>query len=108
MPIIMIENRYPLCKNQEVIAAWLEAMEKYPRPEDLFTPLLETAVSSRKKGLRVLSAYQPNPGKFEEALAYFGRFMSTFHHIQSYSYEMSTWMTIDEAMASIGQKAPER
>ena len=108
MPIIMIENRYPLSKNQEVIAAWLGAMEKYPRPEGLFTPLLETAVSSRKKGLRVLSAYQPEPGKFEEALAYFGRFMSSFFHIESYSYEMSTWLTIEEAMASIGQEAPER
>ena len=75
MPIIMIENRYPVNKNQEVLAAWLGAMEKYPRPEDLFTSLMETAVTSRKKGLRVLSAYQTKPGKFEEAFAYFGKFM---------------------------------
>lgn len=108
MPIIMIESQYPVNKNQEVIAAWLEALEKYQRSEDLFTPLMETAVTSKKDGLRVLSAYQTNPGKYEEAMAYFGRFMSTFFNIENYSYEMSTWMTIEEAMASIGQTPPER
>jgi hypothetical protein len=40
MPIIMIENQYPVNKNKEVIAAWLSALEKYPRPEGLFTPLI--------------------------------------------------------------------
>ncbi len=38
MPILMIENQYPVSKNKEVVATWLSALEKYQRPEGLFTP----------------------------------------------------------------------
>jgi hypothetical protein len=65
-------------------------------------------VKSSKNGLNVFSAYQANPGKYEEALAYWAKFMTEFFEIEGYSYDFSTWMTIDEAMAAIGQKAPER
>jgi hypothetical protein len=108
MPIIVIDNLYPHHKNKEVVETWLKALEKHPRPEDLATPLIETAVRSSKDGLRVLSAYQTNPGKYEDAAAYFAKFMTEFFEIEGYSYDFSTWMTIDEAMGSIGQKAPER
>ena len=50
MPIIMIENQYPVKQNKEVLAAWLSALEKYPRPEGLFEPLVETAVNSDLNG----------------------------------------------------------
>ena len=108
MPIIFIENQYPLHKNKEVLAAWLGAIEKYPQPEGLFTTLVDTAVSSDKKGLKVLSAHLINPGKYEEAAAYFHKFMTAFFDIEGYSYEFSNWSTIEEAMASIGEKLPER
>ena len=108
MPIIMIENQYPVKKNKEVLAAWLSGLEKYPRPEGLFEPLVETAVNSDLSGLRVRSAYLVNPGKYEEAAAYFGKFMTSFFDIEGYAYQISTWSTIEEAMESIGEKAPER
>ncbi|MBT8351358.1 MAG: hypothetical protein KJO26_09030 [Deltaproteobacteria bacterium] len=108
MPIIMVENQYPVSKNREVLAAWLSGLEKYPRPEGLFTPLIETAVSSNLDGLRVLSAYLVNPGKYEEAAAYFQKFMTTFFDIEGYAYQFSNWSTIEEAMESIGEKPPER
>jgi len=108
MPIIVIDNQYPHHKNKEVVETWLKALEKHPRPEDLVTPLIETAVRSSKDGLRVLSAYQTNPGKYEDAAAYFAKFMTEFFEIEGYSYDFSTWMTIDEAMGSIGEKPPER
>jgi hypothetical protein len=108
MPIIVIDTQHPHYKNKEVVETWLKAIEKHPRPEDLFKPLIETAVRSSKDGLRVLSAYQTNPGKYEAAAAYFAHFMTEFFEIEGYSYDFSTWMTIEEAMGSIGQKPPER
>ena len=108
MPIIMIENQYPVNQNKEVVAAWLSALEKYPRPEGLVTPLIETAVSSDLNGLIVLSAYQVMPGKYEEASAYFRKFMTAFFDIEGYTYQFSTWSTIEEAMESIGETPPER
>jgi hypothetical protein len=108
MPIIFIENQYPLHKNKEVLAVWLKAIEKYPQPEGLFTTLVDTAVSSDKNGLKVLSAHLISPGKYEEASAYFRKFMTEFFDVEGYSYEFSNWSTIEEAMESIGQQAPER
>jgi hypothetical protein len=64
MPIMFIENQYPVHKNKEVLAAWFGAIEKYPKPEGLFTTLVDTAVSSDKNGIKVLSAYLINPGKY--------------------------------------------
>ena len=108
MSIMFIENQYPVHKNREVLAAWFGAIEKYPQPEGLFTTLVDTAVSSNQNGLKVLSAYLINPGKYEEASAYFHKFMAEFFDIEGYSYEFSNWLTIDEAMESIGQQAPKR
>ena len=107
MPIIFVESQYPASKSKEVVAAWLKALEKYPRPEGLVTPLVESAVTSDKCGLRVLSASKTHPGKYEEAAAYTAKFMTEFFDIEGFYYEIRTWMTIEEAMESIGEKAPE-
>jgi hypothetical protein len=108
MPIIFIESQHPLHKQKEVLATWLKAIEKNPQPEGLFTNLVDTAISSDKNGLKVLSAFLINPGKYEEAAAYFRKFMTNFFDIEGYTYEFSNWSTIEEAMESIGQQAPER
>jgi len=108
MPIIFIEGQYPAHKNKEVLAAWLGAIEKYPRPEGLFTTLVDTAISSDKKGLKVLSAYLIKPGKYDEASAYFHKFIAEFFDIEGYGYEFNNWSTIEEAMGSIEEKMPER
>ena len=108
MPIIFVESQYPVHKNKEVLAAWLMANEKYPPPKDLFNTLVDTAVSSDKNGLKVLSAHLINPGKYEEASAYFRKFMTAFFDIEGFSYEFNNWSTIEEAMESIEEKMPER
>jgi hypothetical protein len=108
MPIVFIESQYPVHKNKEVLAAWLKALEKYPQPKDLFTTLVDTAVSSGKNGLKVLSAHLISSGKYDEATAYFRKFMTEFFDIEGFCYEFNNWSTIEEAMESIGQQVPER
>jgi len=107
MPIIVIDTHYPPSKNQEVVKTWLAALEKHPRPEGLFKTLIQSAVSSNLDGIRVFSAFQTNPGKYEEAAAYFRKVMASFFHIEDYYYEMATWATLEEAMETIGEKTPE-
>jgi len=108
MPIIFVERQYPPHKNKEVIAAWFRALEKYPQPEGLFTILVDTAVNSDKKGLKVLSAYLPNAGKYEETSAYLMKMNAEFLDIEGYVYEFNNWATIEEAMQTIGADMPER
>lgn len=108
MPIITIESEYPSHKNDEVLEAWFNAIEKYPQPEDVFTTLVDTAVSVDKKGLKVLSAYLIQPGKYEEASAYFRKFMTSFFKVEGYNYQFTNWSTIEEAMESIEEPMPRR
>lgn len=108
MPIIFVKSYYPAHKNKEVLTAWFKAIEKHPRPEGLFTTLVDTAISSDKKGIKVLSAHLTAPGKYEEASAYHHKFETEFMDIEGYGYEFSTWSTIEEAMESIGQQMPNR
>ena len=67
----------------------VKALEKYPRPEGLVTPLVESAVTSEKCGLRVLSASQINLGKYEEAAAYTAKFMAEFFDIEGLYHHYS-------------------
>ncbi|MBT3177641.1 MAG: hypothetical protein HOG03_02275 [Desulfobacula sp.] len=108
MPIIFVESHYPMHKQNEVLETWLGAIQKYPKPEELFTTLIDTAISSDKKGLKVLSAYLINPGKYEEASAYFRKFMTAFFDIEGYVYEFNNWATIEEAMEAIEAPMPDR
>ena len=66
-----------------MLAAWLRAIEKYPQPEGLFTTWVETAVSIDKNSLKVLSAHLINPGKYEEASAYFRTFITEFFTLKA-------------------------
>lgn len=108
MPIIFVKSHYPVHKNKEVLTTWFKAIEKHPRPEGLFTTMIDTAISSDKKGIKVLSAYLTNPGKYEDASAYLHKFTAEFMEIEGFGYEFSTWSTIEEAMESIGQQMPKR
>jgi len=106
MPILFHERRYPLHKNKEVMAAWLRAMEKYPPPEGAFTTLVDNAVNSDKHGIKVFSAYLFTPDKHGITFDYWVRFMTEYFDIEGFSYEFSTWTTIEEAMNIIGHDMP--
>ena len=108
MSILCIESQYPPHKNKEVLATWLGAIQKYPRPEELFTTLIDTAISADKNGLKILSAYLINPGKYEEASTYFRNFMTSFFEVEGFTYEFNNWSTIEEAMESIEAPMPDR
>lgn len=108
MPIVFIESHYPPHKNNEVLEVWLGAIQKYPKQEDLYTTLVDTAVGSDMNGFKVLSAHLIKPGKYEEASLYFRKFMASFIKVKGFTYEFKNWSTIEEAMESIGEPMPDR
>ena len=108
MGILLHENQYPSNKNKEVVAAWFRAIEKYPQPEGLFTTLIDTAAKPTKQGFKILSAYLVAPGKYEDALRYWSKFMSEFWDIEGYFFEFTHYATIEEALKITDQEAPKR
>ena len=107
MPIIFIENHYPVHKNKEVLAAWLRAIEKYPQPEGLFTTLVDTAVSSNQNGLKVLSAYLISPGKYEEASAYFRKFITEFFTLKATHMSLATGQQLRKLWSQLVNSHPQ-
>lgn len=65
--------------------------------------MVDNAVSSDMSGLKVFSAHLVKPGKYEPALAYLVKMMTEFFDIEGYTYEFSTWSTIEEALGAIEQ-----
>ena len=70
--------------------------------------MVDTAIGIDKNGLKVLSAYLINPGKYEEAATYFRKFMTSFFKVEGYTYEFTNWSTIEEAMKAIEIPMPDR
>ena len=108
MPIFCVESQYPPHKNNEVVETWLGANQKFPQPEGLFKTLVDTAVSMDQNGLKVRSMYLVHPGKYEETAAYFRKFMASFFKVEGYTYQFTSWSTIEEAMEIIEAPMPDR
>ncbi|MBR9979942.1 MAG: hypothetical protein KFF50_02840 [Desulfatitalea sp.] len=108
MGILFHERRYPAHKNKEVVAAWFKAIEKYPQPEGLFTTLIDNAARPTKQGFKIISAHLIAPGKYEEAVDYFARFMTEFYDVEGFVFEFEMWSTIEEALSIISQDDPKK
>jgi hypothetical protein len=57
--------------------------------------------------LKIFSAFLVKPGKYESALAYQVKLMTEFFDVEGFTYEFSTWSTIEESLAYIGQNPLE-
>jgi hypothetical protein len=108
MGILFHERQYPAHKNKEVVAAWFRALEKYPRPEGFFNTLIDNAAIPTKQGIKIFSAHLILPGKYEETVDYWGRFMTEFYDIEGFVFEFRVWSTIEEALSVIGQEGPAK
>ena len=107
MGILFHDRQYPAHKNKEVVAAWFRALEKYPQPEGLFTTLVDNAARPTKQGIKIFSAHLISPGKYEETVNYWGKFMTEFYDIEGFVFEFRVWSTIEEALSVIGQEGPK-
>lgn len=103
MPYIVVQAWYPPDRVDDVVNAYMQAMEKVPADESATTPLVDAAVTSTKNGLETITISEVKPQKLEEAFERTQQRMVMFHSVPDYRYETKMWMTLEEALASVGK-----
>ena len=103
MPYIIVHTWYPPDRVDDVVNAYMQAMEKVPTDESITTPLVDAAVTSTKNGIETITISEVKPQKLEEAMERTNQRMVMFHSVPDYRYEIKMWSTIEEALTSVGR-----
>ena len=106
MPYIILSAWYPTDIVTEVTNKYLEVLEKMPFDRSLGKETIQVAVSSGKRGIKVLSIMEVKEGKLQEALTWVGDRMVPFQSIKGFEYKTRIWSTIFEALDAIGVSLP--
>jgi hypothetical protein len=81
-----------------------EVLEKYPDDPELEEHVVPDAVTTGKFGIKIMDIFKVKPRKLEEALVRHEKIMAMFHSIEGFAYSIRVWMTVEEALAAIGQQ----
>ena len=103
MSYIVVRAWYPPDRVDDVVNVYMEAMEKVPADESITTTIVEAAVTSTIDGIETISISEVKPQKLEEAMERTNQRMVMFHSVPDYRYEAKMWMTVEEALASVGK-----
>ena len=102
MPYIVISVCYPPSKIDETVKVFLEVQKKYPPEEQtLLNIVIQSAIRSTKDGLEALTVYEVDKNKVGDALVQVSKRMLEFRNIEGYLYNISTWLTIEEALSTL-------
>ena len=106
MPYIFLEAWYPTDIVPEVANKYLEILKEMPFDRSLGKELIQAAVSSSRKGIKVVSVTEVKEGKLQEALTWTGTRMIPFQSIKGFEYKTRVWSTIIEALEPLGMSLP--
>ena len=107
MPYIITTSLYPSHKASEVGEKYLEAMKKFPPDGNLGTQVVPAAIKATEQGIKVVGISEIKKGKFEESLTRAVNFMVIFRDIPGFEYTIDTYLTVTEALATLGMSMPE-
>jgi hypothetical protein len=103
-PYIIVTTWQPAHKVPEVVKMYLEVLKKYPHDEELSEWVVPGAITTGEYGVKGLEIYKVKEGKLEEQLTRLSMAMAMFHSIEGYAYSIRVWMTMEEALAAVGQQ----
>ena len=107
MVLIVLKSKYPSHKVDEVVKVYFEVTQKYPPDATLATagPL---AIKQTAKGIKAITIWEVEPGKFEAAYNRTAEAMAMFRNIEGYEYSIEAYSTAAESLASIGIELPQQ
>jgi len=107
MPYVITTSTYPTDKATEVAKKYFEIMQKYPPDENLGTPVVPGAVKTTNQGITVMIITEVKAGKLEEALNRSINAGAMANDIVGFEYSVDVYMTVEEALATLGMSSPE-
>ena len=107
MPYIVVTAWYPTDIATEIANKYFEMLKQYPFDRSLGKETIPVAVTTNKKGIKILSVMDVKEGKLEDALTWASSRMVLSQSIKGYEYKIRVWSTIVEALELIGMSSPE-
>ena len=106
MPYIFVESWYPTDIVQEVADKYMEMLKQYPFDRSLGKETIPVAVTTNKKGIKVVSVMEVKPEKLYEATRWVGNRMILFQSIKGFEYKTRLYSTVVEALEPLGMSFP--
>ena len=107
MPYLITTSIYPTDKATEVAEKYMEMLAKYPPDENLANEIVPAAVKTTHDGVKVIGILEVKQGKLEEALNRTVNQMVVFLNVVGFEYSIDVYLTVEEALATIGMSVPE-
>jgi hypothetical protein len=102
MPYIIISSSYPPSIADELVKVYLEVIKKYPPDDKLGKEIVPVAVKATLQGIQTINITEVKKGKLDEALTRAANAMAMYRNVKGYSYAIDVYLTVEEALASVG------
>jgi hypothetical protein len=106
MPYLFVTTSFPSDKSDEVAKKYFEVIKKYPPDDSLGTQVVPAAFTRTLQGIEAIVVIEAKKGKLEDLLIREGNALAMFRTIQGYEAQVETYMTLEEALGSIGMSLP--
>ena len=107
MPYIITTGWYPTDIEKEITEKYFEVVKQYPFDRSLGKDSIPVAITTNKKGVKILSIMEVKEGKLEDALTWSSKRMFLLQSIKGWEYKVRVWITIGEALELGGINSPE-
>ena len=107
MVYLITISKFPSHVAPAVAKRYLEMLQKYPPDPSLGEAIVPSAVKRTEYGIQVISVTEVPKGKLEEALERGQNQLAMFNDLEGAEISLEVYMTVSEALATVGMKLPE-
>lgn len=107
MPYVFVTSRFPPHTAERLAKIYVETLKELrSQLRDAGKEIIPNAVKATNKGIEVIGVWDIKEGKLEEFLAIEQKFLTNYHDVEGYRYQMDVRFKITEALDMIGIKMP--
>jgi hypothetical protein len=106
MPYIVTTTLYPSDKVDEVVKVFLDSLKKYPPDDTIGTRVVPSAVTRNLQGIKSIAITEVKKGRLEDAVIRTANILSMYNTVQGYEGSFEVYLTIEEALGTIGMSLP--
>lgn len=108
MPYVFITSLFPPHTAEDLAKLYVKMLkEERSALRPLGKEIIPNAVKSTVNGIEVIGVWDIKEGKLEEFLLKQQEFLTKYHEIEGYKYQMDVRFKVTEALTMLGLKMPE-
>ena len=108
MPYVFITSYLPYTKTNDAAKIYVASLKEFRTAiKGLSKELIPNAVKARKKYLEVTGIHDVEESNLAKFLLIQQKYMTKYHNLEGYSYDIEVRFKVTEALEMIGMKMPE-